>query len=97
MLIGAGRLEGMDLEHSQTHRANEPNNSYLKGCATLIGQHRDPWYAAYQDAPVNIRNHRMRWIEDRSRRVIAAGERLEVRIPFEDESELFIRRPTPSA
>lgn len=31
----------------------------------------------------------MRWIDDRSRPLMVAGERVEVRIPFEGESELF--------
>ena len=50
---------------------------------------RDQWYADYQDAPVDVRNDPMRWIDDRSRPVMVAGERVEVRIPFEGESELF--------
>lgn len=50
---------------------------------------RDQWYADYQDAPVDVRHDRMRWIEDRSRPAMVAGERVEVRIPFEGESELF--------
>lgn len=40
VLIGAGLLEGVDREHSQTRGVNEPNKYYLKGCAALIGQLR---------------------------------------------------------
>lgn len=50
---------------------------------------RDQWYADHQDAPVDVRHDRMRWIDDRSRPAIVPGERIEVRIPFEGESELF--------
>ena len=50
---------------------------------------RDQWYADYQDAPVDVRHDPMRWIDDRSRPVMVAGERVVVRIPFEGESELF--------
>jgi len=38
VLIGAGLLEGVDREHSQTRGVNEPNKYYLKGYAALIGQ-----------------------------------------------------------
>lgn len=50
---------------------------------------RDQWYADHQDAPVDVRHDPMRWIEDRSRPAMVAGERVEVRIPFEGESKLF--------
>jgi hypothetical protein len=50
---------------------------------------RDQWYADHQDAPVDVRHDPLRWIEDRSRPAMVAGERVEVRIPFEGESELF--------
>lgn len=38
VLIGAGLLEGVDREHSQTRGVNEPNKYYLKGYAALIGK-----------------------------------------------------------
>lgn len=50
---------------------------------------RDQWYADYQDAPVDVRHDPMRWIDDRSRPAMVPGERVEVRIPFEGEAELF--------
>ena len=49
----------------------------------------DQWYADHQDAPVDVRHDRMRWIDDRSRPAMVPGERVDVRIPFEGESELF--------
>lgn len=50
---------------------------------------RDQWYADHQDSAVDVRHDRMRWIDDRSRPAMVPGERIEVRIPFEGESELF--------
>src|SRR5690242_3378536 len=50
---------------------------------------RDQWHADHQDVQVDVRHDRMRWIEDRSRPAMVPGERVEVRIPFEGESELF--------
>lgn len=50
---------------------------------------REQWYADHQDTPVDVRHDRMRWIEDRTRPAMVAGERVEVRVPFEGESELF--------
>lgn len=38
VLIGAGLLEVVDREHSQTRGVNEPNKHYLKGYTALIGQ-----------------------------------------------------------
>lgn len=49
----------------------------------------DQWYADHQDAPVDVRHDPRRWIDDRSRPVMVAGERVEVRIPFKGESELL--------
>lgn len=49
----------------------------------------DQWYADHQDAPVDVRHDQMRWIDDRSRPAMVPGERVEVRIPFEGEAELF--------
>lgn len=56
---------------------------------TPITLQRDQWYADYEDVPVDVRHDPMRWIDDRSRPVMVAGERVEVRIPFEGERELF--------
>ena len=60
-----------------------------KYSVTPITLLRDQWYADHQDAPVDVRHDRMRWIDDRSRPAMVPGERIEVRIPFEGESELF--------
>lgn len=56
---------------------------------TPITLRRDQWYADYQDGPVDVRHDQMRWIDDRSRAAMVPGERIEVRVPFEGESELF--------
>ncbi len=83
-------VEGLD-EDRLLNTPPEDLKTYLveKYGITPITLLREQWYADYQDAPVDVRHDRMRWIEDRSRPVMVAGERVEVRIPFEGESELF--------
>lgn len=54
---------------------------------------RDDWYADHHDVPVDVRHDPMRWIDDKSRPVMVPGERVEVRVPFEGEAELFYARP----
>jgi hypothetical protein len=54
---------------------------------------RDQWYADHQETPVDVRYDQSRWIRDTSRPVMIPGERVEVRVPFEGESELFYAQP----
>lgn len=56
----------------------------------------DQWYAEYQDIPVDVRHDQMRWIRDRSRPAMVPGERVDVRIPFEGEAELFYAKANTS-
>jgi hypothetical protein len=83
-------VEGLD-ENQLLNTPPEDLKRYLvdKHGITPITLLRDQWNAHYQDAPVDVRYDRMRWIDDRSRPFMVAGERVEVRIPFEGESELF--------
>lgn len=60
-----------------------------KHSVTPITLLRDQWYADHEDVPVDVRHDPMRWIDDRSRPAIVAGERIDVRIPFDGEAELF--------
>ncbi len=60
-----------------------------KYSVTPITLLRDQWYADHQDAPIDVRHDQMRRIDDRSRPVMVPGERVEVRIPFEGDAELF--------
>lgn len=50
---------------------------------------RDQWYADHKEMQVDVRHDQMRWIEDRSRPVLVSGERIEVRVPFDGDAELF--------
>lgn len=50
---------------------------------------RDQWYADHKETQVDISHDRMRWIEDRSRPFFVPGERVEVRVPFDGDPELF--------
>ena len=80
-------VEGLD-ENRLLNTPSEDLKTYLveKYGITPIKLLRDQWYADYQDAPVDVRHDHMRWIDDRSRPAMVAGERFEVRIPFEGES-----------
>ncbi|QKS28151.1 MAG: hypothetical protein HT579_03870 [Candidatus Accumulibacter similis] len=60
-----------------------------KYSVTPITLLRDQWYADYQDVPVAVRHDQMRWISARSRPATVPGERVDVRVPFEGEAELF--------
>jgi hypothetical protein len=50
---------------------------------------RDYWYAETRETQVDVRYDPNRWIDDKSRPVMVPGERVEVRVPFEGETELF--------
>ena len=83
-------VEGLD-EGRLLNTSPEDLKNYLfeKYAITPITLLRDQWYADHQDVAVDVRHDPMRWIDDRGRPVMVAGERVEVRIPFEGESELF--------
>lgn len=57
---------------------------------------RDSWYADSHETRVDVRYDPMRWIDDKSRPALVPGERVEVRVPFEGESELFYCQPNSS-
>ena len=55
---------------------------------------RDEWYAEpTKEIQVDVRYDQMRWIRDTSRPALVPGERTEVRVPFDGESELFYSQP----
>ncbi len=83
-------VEGLD-ENRLLNTPPEDLKNYLvaKHGITPITLLRDQWYADHADTEVDVRHDPMRWIDDRSRPAMVAGERVEVRIPFEGESELF--------
>lgn len=53
---------------------------------------KDQWYADSKEVRVDVSRDQGRSIDDRSRPVPIAGERVEVRVPFQGESELFYAR-----
>jgi hypothetical protein len=57
---------------------------------------RDQWYADTRETQVDVRYDPNRWIDDKSRPFMVPGERVEVRVPFEGESELFYAQPNTS-
>jgi len=78
--------------------APEDLKHYLveKYSVTPITLLRDQWYADSREVQVDVRYDRMRWIEDTSRPAMIQGERIEVRVPFDGESELFYARANTS-
>ena len=48
---------------------------------------RENWYADTKEVRVDVRYDPMRWIDDKSNPALVAGERTEVRIPFEGEAD----------
>lgn len=57
---------------------------------------RDQWYADHHEMQVDVRYDSNRWIDDKSRPVMVPGERVEVRVPFEGDAELFYAQPNTS-
>jgi hypothetical protein len=87
-------VEGLDANRL-LNTAPEDLKSYLvaKYRVEPLRLLRDDWYADHHDMPVDVRHDPMRWIDDKSRPVMVPGERIEVRVPFEGEGELFYARP----
>lgn len=83
-------VESLD-ENRLLNTAPDDLKKYLveKYSVTAITLLRDQRYADHQDVPVDVRHDQMRWIDDRSRPAMVPGERVDVRIPFEGETELF--------
>jgi len=83
-------VERLD-ENRLLNTAPEDLKRYLveKYAVTPITLLHDQWYADYQEVQVDVRHDQLRWIDDRSRSVMVPGERVEVRVPFEGEAELF--------
>ncbi|MBM4125538.1 MAG: hypothetical protein FJ246_11425 [Nitrospira sp.] len=83
-------IESLD-ENRLLNIAPDDLKKYLveKYSVTPITLLRDQWYADHQDMPVDVRHDRMRWIDDQDRPAMVPGERVDVRIPFEGEVELF--------
>ncbi len=57
---------------------------------------RDQWYAETQEIQVDVRHDPNRWIDDKKLPVMMPGERVEVRVPFNGDSELFYAQPNAS-
>lgn len=87
-------VEALD-ENRMLNTAAEDLKRYFveKHSVTPITLLRDQWYVQVEDAPVDVRYDSRRWIEDRDRPVMVPGECIEVRVPFDGESELFYSRP----
>ena len=54
---------------------------------------KEEWYAEDKEVKIDVRYDQMRWIEDKSQPCLVPGIRIEVRVPFEGNSELFYSSP----
>jgi hypothetical protein len=100
-----GTMEAMrrEVEGLEANRllntAPEDLKRYLveKHSVSPLKLRRDEWYADTKEVQVDVRYDSRRWIDDKSRPVLIAGERVEVRVPFDGESELFYTRSNTSS
>lgn len=67
-----------------------------KYCVGPICLLRDQWYTDHHETQVDVRYDSNRWIDDKSRPFMVPGERVEVRVPFEGDAELFYAQPNTS-
>lgn len=99
VLQNAVRQMRQEVENLEANRllntAPEDLKNYLvqKYWGEPIALRRDQWHADHQEAQVDVRYDQSRWIRDTSCPVMIPGERFEVRVPFEGESELFYTQP----
>ncbi len=60
-----------------------------KYMVTPVNLKKDVWYAEESEIKVDVRYDQMRWIDDKSRPVLVPGQRIQVKIPFDGEDNLF--------
>ncbi len=80
--LDANRLLNTAPEDLKRHLAQ-------KYGVTPIKLLRDQWYADHKEVQVDVRHDPMRRIRDANRPLLVSGERIEVGVPYEGESELF--------
>lgn len=86
-------IEGMEsnrlLNTPSTDLADYFVKKYKVEPITLL---KESWYVEIKETRVDVRYDPLRFIYDTSKPLLVAGERTEVRIPFEGESEFFYSR-----
>jgi hypothetical protein len=88
-----GEIEGMDGNRLLNTPATDLTAYFVeKYKIEPIALLKESWYADTEEVQVDVRHDPMRWIDDKRKPFLVAGERTEVRIPFEGESELFYSR-----
>lgn len=91
-------VESMDANRLLNTSPEDLTNYFVeKYTVTPILLLRDHWYAETKEMQVDVRFDQRRWIDDRSRPVMVPGERTQVRVPFEGESELLFARSNTSS
>ena len=74
------------LNTSQTDLINYLVEKYA---ATPVSLQKENFYAEESEVQVDVRYDSMRWIDDKSRPALVSGQRIQVKIPFDGEEELF--------
>nr|WP_314524462.1 hypothetical protein [uncultured Pseudomonas sp.] len=87
-------IEGLDANRL-LNTAPDDLKDYLveKYSVTPARLLREQWYADTTEIQVDVRYDQRRIVRDTGRPVLIPGERIEVRVPFEGEAELFYARP----
>lgn len=72
---------------------------YLVEKYTLLAPtlERDAWSASETEAQIDVRHDRDRWITDRTRPCLVAGQRINVKVPFQGDPELLYARASTSS
>lgn len=89
----AREIDRLDAERF-LNTAPDDLKQYLVGAYSVapLKLLRDQWHADHREIQIDVSNDQGRWITDRSRPFMIAGERFEVRVPFEGDPEHFYAR-----
>jgi hypothetical protein len=90
-------VDGMDANRLLNTAPDDLKNYLInKYQIEPLSLRRDQWYAETRETQVDVRYDPHRWIDDKRRPAMMPGERVEVRVPFDGDSELFYAQPNTS-
>lgn len=69
-------------------------DKYFLIAPTLV---RDAWSASETETQIDVRDDQNRWISDRSRPCLIAGQRIDIEVPIQGEAELLYARASTSS
>lgn len=90
-----GEVEGIE-GNRLLNTAAEDLAQYLKDKYEVLSPvlRREEWTVESRETRVDVRHDQLRFIQDRGRPALIAGQRIEVEVPFDGESDLFYARPS---